>query len=97
MVFNDSAFANVNYWKSRVTNVDFTPEFVDFFRVTWCCQLPCPGNRETIKKPERLDAITEEETKKILEGNVDENLLNTLSDKIKMFSQSYAEKVFPFF
>ncbi len=33
----------------------------------------------------------------ILEGDPDENLLNTLSDKIKMFSRSYAKKAFPKF
>jgi epoxyqueuosine reductase len=61
------------------------------------CQLPCPGNREAIKKPERFDDLTEEETKKILEGNVDDNLLKVLSDKIRMFSHSNAKKAFPSF
>lgn len=61
------------------------------------CQLPCPGNREAIKKSERFDDLTEEETKKILEGNVDDNLLKVLSDKIRMFSHSNAKKAFPSF
>ena len=61
------------------------------------CQLTCPGNGEAIKKPERFDDITEEEIKRILEGNVDENLLSALSDRIKMFSHSNAEKAFPSF
>jgi len=61
------------------------------------CQLPCPGNREAIKRPERLEDITEEETRMILEGNVDQNLLYSLSDKIRMFSHTKAEKAFPSF
>ncbi|KKN11164.1 hypothetical protein LCGC14_1029310 [marine sediment metagenome] len=32
MVFNDSAFTNVNYWEKGVTNVDFTPEFINTLR-----------------------------------------------------------------
>ena len=61
------------------------------------CQLTCPGNSKSIKLTERFEDVTEEETKMILEGNPDENLLNALSDKIKMFSPSYAEKKFPSF
>ena len=61
------------------------------------CQLICPGNSKSIKLTERFDDVTEEETKMILEGNPDENLLNALSDKIKMFLRSYAVKKFPSF
>ncbi len=61
------------------------------------CQLTCPGNSKSIKLTQRFDDVTEEETKKILEGNPDENLLNALSDKIKMFSRTYASKMFPSF
>ncbi len=32
MVFNESAFTNVNYWETGVTNVDFTPEFINSLR-----------------------------------------------------------------
>ncbi|MBY9019914.1 MAG: hypothetical protein KGD67_02570 [Candidatus Lokiarchaeota archaeon] len=61
------------------------------------CQLTCPGNKEALKRPIRFDEFTEEETKRILEGNVDENLLNAVSDRIKIFSHSNAGKAFPTF
>lgn len=61
------------------------------------CHLTCPGNSRSIKLTQRFDDITEEETKMILEGNPDESLLNTLSDKIKMFSRTYAKETFPSF
>ncbi len=61
------------------------------------CQLTWPGNSKSIKLTQRFDDVTEEETKMILEGSPDEYLLNALSDKIKMFSRSYANKKFPSF
>ncbi len=61
------------------------------------CQFTCPGNSKSIKLTERFDDVTEEETKMILEGKPDESLLNTLSDKTKMFSRSYATKKFSSF
>ncbi len=32
MVFNRSAFTNINYWETGVTNVDFTPKFINNLR-----------------------------------------------------------------
>ncbi|MFX1234186.1 MAG: 4Fe-4S double cluster binding domain-containing protein [Promethearchaeota archaeon] len=59
------------------------------------CQKPCPANHKTIKITERLEDITEEETKMILEGRTDEKIVDSLSKKLKMFLPSHAERVLP--
>ncbi|MHA2180139.1 MAG: 4Fe-4S double cluster binding domain-containing protein [Promethearchaeota archaeon] len=59
------------------------------------CQKPCPGNRETIKLTERLEEITEYETRALLEGQTEEKIVNSLSKKLKMFSPSDAEEFLP--
>lgn len=56
------------------------------------CQKPCPGNRETIKMTERLEDITKNETKALLEEQIDEEIVNSLSKKLKMFSPPNAKK-----
>jgi len=55
-------------------------------------QLLYLGNWENITRSERIDDITEDETRMILEWNIDENLLTTFSCKTTIFSHSYAEK-----
>ena len=59
------------------------------------CQLPCPGNRESIKVTKQLGEISEKETKMIIDGNVDEKLALSLSKKLKMFSPSDADYMLP--
>ena len=59
------------------------------------CQLPCPGNREVIKLTDRFEDITETETEMILEGITEEEFLNSLSNKLKMFYPSDANRFFP--
>jgi len=59
------------------------------------CQLPCPGNRGVIKLTERFEDITETETKMMLEGITEQEFLNTLSKKLKMFYPSDAQLFFP--
>lgn len=59
------------------------------------CQKPCPANHKTIKIMERLEDITEEETKMILEGRTDEKIVDSLSKKLKMFLPSHADRVLP--
>ena len=59
------------------------------------CQLPCPGNRGVIKLIERFEDITETETKMMLEGITEQEFLNTLSKKLKMFYPSDAQLFFP--
>jgi len=59
------------------------------------CQKPCPNNRETIKITERMEDITENETKALLDGQTDEKIVNSLSKKLKMFSPSNAKEVLP--
>lgn len=59
------------------------------------CQKKCPANREVINLTVRLEDITEEETKKILSGNNDKELINSLSKKLKMFVPENAERSIP--
>ncbi|MBY8984929.1 MAG: epoxyqueuosine reductase [Candidatus Lokiarchaeota archaeon] len=59
------------------------------------CQQPCPSNRESIKITERLEDITENETRALLEGQADEKLVNSLSKKLKMFSPSNGKEYLP--
>ncbi|MFW9915476.1 MAG: 4Fe-4S double cluster binding domain-containing protein [Candidatus Thorarchaeota archaeon] len=47
------------------------------------CQAPCPANREAIKKlTGRMEDVTEEETKALLEGSLDEDKMEALSKKL---------------
>jgi epoxyqueuosine reductase len=46
------------------------------------CQSVCPANREVLTLSERLDDITEEETNRILKGEPDQALLNSLAKKL---------------
>lgn len=61
------------------------------------CQLSCPANRETIKQVGRLEDITEEETRKILDGSPDDELLASLSRKLMNFVPSRTRELFPIF
>jgi epoxyqueuosine reductase len=49
------------------------------------CQSCCPANRDVIKLAGRLEDVTEEETRQILDGTPDKELLNSLSRKLKGF------------
>lgn len=59
------------------------------------CQLPCPANQEALRRSGRFEDVTEEETKKILAGRYDEELVNSLSRKLRMFSPDDAQDVLP--
>jgi epoxyqueuosine reductase len=59
------------------------------------CQLPCPGNHEVIKLTENFEDISEKETKMILDGIFDEELINNLSKKLKMFTPPDADRLLP--
>lgn len=59
------------------------------------CQKLCLSNREVINLTERLEDITEEETKMILDGTTNEKLTESLSKKLKMFSPSDSDLVLP--
>ncbi len=59
------------------------------------CQLSCPANSQVISNVQRLCAISEEETEKILQGKPDENLLHSLSSKLRMFPPEAAPYYFP--
>jgi epoxyqueuosine reductase len=59
------------------------------------CQLCCPANREVIKQAGRLEDVSEEETRKILQGTPDKELLNSLSRKLKGFYPTQSKEDFP--
>jgi epoxyqueuosine reductase len=60
------------------------------------CQLPCPANREVVKMAGRLEDVTEEETRKILDGKPDEELIKSLNGKLRGFDLASVE-TFPTF
>jgi len=57
------------------------------------CQKPCPSNHKVIKLTEKLVDITEIETTALLEGQPDEEIMNSLAKKLKMFNPPDADKV----
>ena len=59
------------------------------------CQLPCPANSEVATQTQKLDSITEDETKMILDGISNEDLYQSLSEKLRMFIPEHAYYYFP--
>jgi epoxyqueuosine reductase len=59
------------------------------------CQYLCPENREQIKKAGQFEDVSEEETKMLLKGEFTENLILSLSSKIKMFDPSDGMRFLP--
>ena len=59
------------------------------------CQHNCPGNKDEIKKAGRFEDITEEETKMLLNGEFNIDLVSSLSSKIEMFDTSYGMSFLP--
>lgn len=59
------------------------------------CQLCCPANREVIGEAGRLEDISEEETRRILEGTPDQELMESLSRKLRGFPPAGSEELFP--
>jgi len=59
------------------------------------CQLPCSANIEVSTKTQKLDPVSEQETKKILEGCLDDELIQSLSEKLRMFKPEDASYFFP--
>jgi len=64
-------------------------------RARFRCQSCCPANREVIKLTGRLEDVTEEETRRILDGTPDKELLDSLSRKLKGFYPTQSEEDFP--
>ncbi|MFW9990679.1 MAG: 4Fe-4S double cluster binding domain-containing protein [Candidatus Odinarchaeota archaeon] len=58
------------------------------------CQLPCPANREAIKLMGRLEDITEEETRKVLQGKIDEAALVSVGKKLRRSGDPAEMKAF---
>lgn len=48
------------------------------------CQFPCPANREALKRIEQIEDITEEETRQFVDGNPDEDVILSVSQKLKI-------------
>lgn len=61
------------------------------------CQLKCPANSEVIELTGRLEDITEEETTKILNGTPDEELLASLSRKLRNYYPTQSKEYLPIF
>ncbi|MFW9827357.1 MAG: 4Fe-4S double cluster binding domain-containing protein [Candidatus Thorarchaeota archaeon] len=54
------------------------------------CQLKCPANQNVINLFERFEDVSETETNMLLNGNFDDNLANSLSKNLKMFTPANA-------
>jgi len=61
------------------------------------CQYPCPENEKFVPLSERLEDVTESETLKILNGEPDEKLLASLSQKLRKFTPANSKEYFPIF
>jgi epoxyqueuosine reductase len=61
------------------------------------CQMRCPANSEVIELTGRLEDVTEEETAKILDGTPDEELLASLSRKLRNYPPTQSKEYFPIF
>ncbi|UCE19608.1 MAG: epoxyqueuosine reductase [Gemmatimonadota bacterium] len=61
------------------------------------CQVGCPENEKFLRMAGRLEDVTEEETRKILKGEPDEHLLDSLGQKLRKFYPACEEKYFPIF
>ena len=59
------------------------------------CQKPCPSNSEVINLTNKLDDITKNEAKALLEGQPNEKIVNSLAKKLKVFYPPDADKVLP--
>jgi epoxyqueuosine reductase len=80
-------------------------KFPRWIRPTWhnaimgCmkCQIPCPVNEKVPDYAGRLEDVTEEETRKILQGKCDEELIYSLNRKLKGFAAATSKEYFPIF
>ena len=61
------------------------------------CQIPCPANEKVHDYAGRLEDVTEEETLKILRGECDNKLINSLTKKLKGFAPATSKEYFPIF
>jgi epoxyqueuosine reductase len=61
------------------------------------CQYACPGNKIVIKNPIHQGIITEEEILMVLEGRKEENLIRSLTSKLKMFTYEDYDSFIPVF
>lgn len=59
------------------------------------CQLCCPANREPLRLAGRLEDVSEQETRRILDGTPDQELLESLSRKLRGFPPAGSEEYFP--
>ena len=59
------------------------------------CQIPCPANHFALKNIRQFEDITEEETKVLLKGEGDEEVIKTIFQKLQMFESEYSEYFLP--
>ncbi|MCK5240608.1 MAG: hypothetical protein KAR33_13710, partial [Candidatus Thorarchaeota archaeon] len=50
----------------------------------------CPANNKVITQTQRFEDVTEDETKALLDGNLDEDQISILSKKLRMFIPEHA-------
>lgn len=61
------------------------------------CKAPCPANEGIAELSGNLEDISEEETRKILQGTPDDALLRTLQRKLRHFRAAASKDQFPVF
>lgn len=62
------------------------------------CQLRCPINRKAVQRVRILeDEVSEEETRKVLDGKADEDLIGVMSRKLSGYAASSSLDYFPVF
>lgn len=54
------------------------------------CQIICPGNNRVVTQTQKLEDISEEETIALLEGNLDDAQITSISRKTRMFIPAHA-------
>ncbi|MGC9777665.1 MAG: hypothetical protein HZR80_00315 [Candidatus Heimdallarchaeota archaeon] len=59
------------------------------------CQKYCPANKTAIKNTRRFEDLTEEETMVILEGKGEEEIVNSIEQKLDMYHPSYVKYCLP--
>ena len=61
------------------------------------CQKKCPVNEPYLKMAGQLPDITESETRRVLAGDADKELMETLAKKLEKFYPATSEEYFPVF
>ena len=74
---------------------EFSPDIHHTLMGCVKCQFPCPANKEALKNPRTFPPISEEETRMVLEGRRDDDLVRSFTDKFKMFPYESYDRYLP--